>query len=97
MNLIVCGYGGSASAMASFANQMLNTGFIKAVDIYGSLDQSALQKRLLKAVSAERERSIVMCGIGLSGALRRILEKTAVSRRSSCRYSTPCSCLSARV
>lgn len=77
MNLIVCGYGGSASAMASFANQMLNTGFIKAVDIYGSLDQSALQKRLLKAVSAERERSIVMCGIGLSGALRRILEKNS--------------------
>lgn len=73
INLVVCGYGGSASAMASFANQMLNTDFIKAVDIYGSLDQSVLQKRLLKSVSTDRERSIVMCGIGLSGALRRIL------------------------
>lgn len=73
INLVICGYGGSASAIASFANQMLNTDFIKAVDIYGSLDQSVLQKRLLKSVSADRERSIVMCGIGLSCALRRIL------------------------
>ncbi len=73
VNLVVCGYGGTASAMASFANQMLNTDFIKAVDIYGSLDQSVLQKRLLRSVSVDKEKSIVMCGIGLSGALRRIL------------------------
>ncbi len=78
VNLLLCGYAGSASAIAAFANGMLNTGFIKALDMPDNFDPTALRSKIFGALGNNFRDTLILCGFNISSILGRVLSKDSL-------------------
>lgn len=78
VNLLLCGYANSASGIASFANSLLNTGFIKALDMPDNLDAAALRSRIYSTLGNNFRDTLILCGFNLSPVLERALSQDSL-------------------
>ncbi|MEA4895762.1 MAG: PRD domain-containing protein, partial [Oscillospiraceae bacterium] len=78
VNLLLCGYANSASAIAAFANSMLNTNFIKALDMPDNINPAALRSKIFGALGNNFRDTLILCGFNISAILRRALSKDSL-------------------
>lgn len=74
-NLIIVGYGTVASGAASFANDLLNTNFIKAFDIASDTDIDTMFFRLTGFFEKNPTDTLILSGLGTSAVLERALSR----------------------
>ena len=77
-NLLLCGYANSASAIAAFANSMLNTNFVRALDMPDNSDPIALRSKIYGALGSDFRDTLILCGFNISSILVRALSKDSL-------------------
>jgi transcriptional regulator with AAA-type ATPase domain/transcriptional regulatory protein LevR len=78
VNLLLCGYANSATGIAAFANSLLNTSFIKALDMPDNLDVATLRSKILGALGDNFQNTLILCGLNISSVLWRALSKDSL-------------------
>lgn len=78
VNLLLCGYANSATGIAAFANSLLNTSFIKALDMPDNLDAATLRSKILGVLGNTFQDTLILCGLNISSILWRALSKDSL-------------------
>lgn len=78
VNLLLCGYAGSASSIATFANSMLNTNFVRALDMPDDFDPMILRSKIFSALENNLRDTIILCGFNILSILKRALSKDSL-------------------
>ncbi len=78
VNLLLCGYANSATGIAAFANNLLNTSFIKALDMPDNLNVATLRSKILGVLGNNFQDTLILCGLSVSSILWRALSKDSL-------------------
>ncbi len=78
VNLLLCGYANSATGIAAFANSLLNTSFIKALDMPDNLNVATLRSKILGVLGNNFQDTLILCGLSVSSILWRALSKDSL-------------------
>lgn len=78
VNLLLCGYASSATGIAAFANTLLNTSFIKALDMSDNLDVATLRSKIFGILGNNFQDTLILCGLNVASILWRALSKDSL-------------------
>jgi len=74
-SLLLIGYGETASITASYANELLNTTFIKAFDINGKAEAETISCRLTDILEQSKNDTIILSALGIFPMLQRMVSQ----------------------